>query len=93
MLELGIGAAGGSERIEADRAALNRGGEVAPAEVVPPPASGVAGGKGRCFACLCEDVTAHDISHALDEGFDPFPHLDELLARRATVVGGHAEAG
>ena len=84
MLELGIGAAGDSERIEADRAALNRGGEVAPAEVVPPPASGVAGGKGRCFACLCEDVTAHDISHALDEGFDSL----ELLKRYTTATMG-----
>ncbi len=51
---------------------------------MPAPASGAARGKGRCFACLCEDVTADDISHSLEEGFDSL----ELLKRYTTVTMG-----
>ena len=54
----------------------------ATAATIPPPVSGA--GKGRCFACLCEDVTAKDIDYAVGEGFDSL----ELLKRYTTVTMG-----
>jgi sarcosine oxidase, subunit alpha len=82
-LELGLGGDDEVARIEAERTALGDARE-AVSEAVPAPASGAARGKGRCFACLCEDVTADDISHSLDEGFDSL----ELLKRYTTVTMG-----
>jgi sarcosine oxidase subunit alpha len=37
---------------------------------------------GKCFVCLCEDVTAKDIAQAVAEGFD---HIETL--KRYTTVG------
>ncbi|MGH2852092.1 MAG: FAD-dependent oxidoreductase, partial [Solirubrobacteraceae bacterium] len=49
---------------------------------IPPPVSGA--GRGRCFACFCEDVTAKDIDYAVGEGYDSL----ELLKRYTTVTMG-----
>jgi sarcosine oxidase subunit alpha len=52
------------------------------AEVVPPPVSGA--GRGKCFACFCEDVTAKDIHLSVEEGYDSI----ELSKRYTTVTMG-----
>ncbi|MDQ5834672.1 MAG: (2Fe-2S)-binding protein, partial [Actinomycetota bacterium] len=49
---------------------------------VPAPVSGTA--KGKCFACLCEDVTAKDIHLSVDEGYDSI----ELSKRYTTATMG-----
>ena len=49
---------------------------------VPPAATGTD--KGKCFACLCEDVTAKDIKLSVDEGYDSI----ELSKRYTTVTMG-----
>ncbi len=49
---------------------------------VPPPVAGA--GKGKCFACLCEDVTAKDIHLSVEEGYDSI----ELCKRYTTVTMG-----
>jgi sarcosine oxidase, subunit alpha len=49
---------------------------------VPPPVSGA--GHGKCFACLCEDVTAKDIKLSVEEGYDSI----ELSKRFTTVTMG-----
>ncbi len=41
-------------------------------------------GGGKAILCLCEDVTAADVAHAVDEGFD---HI-ELLKRYLTISMG-----
>jgi sarcosine oxidase, subunit alpha len=41
-------------------------------------------GRGRCFACLCEDVTAKDITRTVAEGYDSL----ELAKRYSTVFMG-----
>jgi sarcosine oxidase, subunit alpha len=57
--------------------------EPTPAPIAIPPA--VAGqGQGKCFACLCEDVTAKDIKLSIDEGYDSI----ELSKRYTTVTMG-----
>jgi sarcosine oxidase subunit alpha len=55
--------------------------ERAPA-AVPPPVAGAT--RGKCFACLCEDVTAKDIKLSIDEGYDSI----ELSKRYTTVTMG-----
>jgi sarcosine oxidase subunit alpha len=40
--------------------------------------------RGKCFACLCEDVTAKDIKLSIDEGYDSI----ELSKRYTTVTMG-----
>src|SRR5262249_31274405 len=42
------------------------------------------GKKGRCFVCLCEDVTDKDVERAIQEGFDSI----ELAKRYTTVTMG-----
>ena len=54
----------------------------APAVAVAPPVSGA--GRGKCFACICEDVTSKDIDYAIDEGYDSI----ELAKRYTTVTMG-----
>ena len=54
----------------------------ADAVAVPPPVSGA--GHGKCFACLCEDVTAKDIHLSVEEGYDSI----ELCKRYTTVTMG-----
>jgi sarcosine oxidase subunit alpha len=41
-------------------------------------------GRGKCFVCLCEDVTDKDIKRAIAEGFDSI----ELTKRYTTVTMG-----
>jgi sarcosine oxidase, subunit alpha len=60
-------------------------GESVPEEIavaVPPPAAGAD--RGKCFACLCEDVTAKDIKLSVAEGYDSI----ELAKRYTTVTMG-----
>jgi sarcosine oxidase, subunit alpha len=54
----------------------------AAAVAVPPPVAGA--GHGKCFACLCEDVTAKDIKLSVEEGYDSI----ELSKRYTTVTMG-----
>ena len=49
---------------------------------VPPPVTGAD--RGKCFACICEDVTSKDIAFSIDEGFDSI----ELSKRYTTVTMG-----
>ncbi|MBV9817080.1 MAG: (2Fe-2S)-binding protein [Solirubrobacterales bacterium] len=55
----------------------------APGELALAPAVSGAG-RGKCFACLCEDVTAKDVSQSIDEGYDSI----ELSKRYTTVTMG-----
>ncbi len=41
-------------------------------------------GKGKCFVCVCEDVTTKDLKRAIEEGFDSI----ELAKRYTTVTMG-----
>ena len=41
-------------------------------------------GKGKCFVCICEDVTTKDVKRAISEGFDSI----ELAKRYTTVTMG-----
>ncbi len=50
--------------------------------VAPPAVSGRE--RGKCFACLCEDVTEKDIAFSIAEGFDSI----ELCKRYTTVTMG-----
>jgi sarcosine oxidase, subunit alpha len=50
--------------------------------VVAPPVAGA--GRGKCFACFCEDVTSKDIGLAIDEGYDSI----ELSKRYTPVTMG-----
>jgi sarcosine oxidase subunit alpha len=51
-------------------------------EAVPPAVAGA--GRGKCFACFCEDVTAKDIHLSVQEGYDSI----ELSKRYTTVTMG-----
>jgi sarcosine oxidase, subunit alpha len=51
-------------------------------EAVAPAVAG--SGRGKCFACLCEDVTAKDIHLSVEEGYDSI----ELSKRYTTVTMG-----
>ncbi len=51
-------------------------------EAVPPAVAGAA--RGKCFACLCEDVTAKDIHLSVEEGYDSI----ELSKRYTTATMG-----
>src|SRR5205823_4698524 len=43
-----------------------------------------AAGQGKCFVCVCEDVTDKDMKRAIAEGFDSI----ELAKRYTTVTMG-----
>ena len=53
-----------------------------PEVAVPPPVT--SDRKGKCFACLCEDVTAKDIHLSVEEGYDSI----ELSKRYTTATMG-----
>ncbi len=57
-------------------------GSEAEAVAVAPPVSGER--HGKCFACLCEDVTSKDIELSVAEGYDSI----ELSKRYTTVTMG-----
>ena len=48
------------------------------------PAAASTGSASRSFVCFCEDVTAHDIERAIDEGFEDI----QTLKRYTTVSMG-----
>jgi sarcosine oxidase subunit alpha len=48
------------------------------------PAPSYAGDGGKCFVCICEDVTTKDLKRAVAEGFDSI----ELAKRYTTVTMG-----
>jgi sarcosine oxidase subunit alpha len=52
------------------------------AVAVAPPVSGA--GRGKCFACFCEDVTSKDVHLSIEEGYDSI----ELSKRYTTVTMG-----
>ncbi|MGH2895228.1 MAG: FAD-dependent oxidoreductase, partial [Solirubrobacteraceae bacterium] len=55
---------------------------VAPDVAVAPAVSGA--GRGKCFACFCEDVTNKDVHLSIEEGYDSI----ELSKRYTTVTMG-----
>jgi sarcosine oxidase subunit alpha len=55
----------------------------APDVVVAPAVSGADRG-GKCFACICEDVTSKDVHLSIEEGYDSI----ELSKRYTTVTMG-----
>jgi sarcosine oxidase subunit alpha len=79
---LGFGDAVSRDRVSAEREGL----EHAPADrtptAEPPPVTSAR--KGKCFACLCEDVTAKDIRLSVEEGYDSI----ELSKRYTTTTMG-----
>ena len=79
---LGLGDDDSRAATEAQRMRLiELGAERAPVAVPP---AGVGAGRGKCFACLCEDVTAKDIEYSIEEGYDSI----ELAKRYTTVTMG-----
>jgi len=79
---LGLGDARSRERLEQERSRLAGLSAAGPELAVP--AASAAGGKGKCFACLCEDVTTEEIRQGVQEGFDSI----ELTKRYTTVTMG-----
>ncbi len=77
---LGLGDERSRGQANEERARLAR--STAP-EAAPAPAV-VGEGEGKCFVCLCEDVTAKDIAYSVGEGFDSI----ELAKRYTTVTMG-----
>ncbi len=79
---LGLGDADSRARAAQEREHLDRP-QAWPAKVaVPPPVT--SGRPGKCFACLCEDVTAKDIHLSVEEGYDSI----ELSKRYTTTTMG-----
>ncbi len=80
--EAGFGDSGSRQQADADRRRLaeRAGSQAAVAE--PPAVSG--SGRGKCFACFCEDVTSKDVRKSIDEGYDSI----ELSKRYLTVTMG-----
>ena len=68
-------AAEGMDRLEGRRPGPDE-------SAVPPARTGER--KGKCFACLCEDVTAKDIHLSVEEGYDSI----ELSKRYTTTTMG-----
>ena len=79
---LGLGDADSRRREADDRDALKGLAAEPQATAVPPPVT--SGRKGKCFACLCEDVTAKDIKLSIEEGYDSI----ELSKRYTTTTMG-----
>ncbi|HMJ95419.1 MAG TPA: 2Fe-2S iron-sulfur cluster-binding protein, partial [Thermoleophilaceae bacterium] len=79
---LGLGDADSMARATAERARLNRPEAWPPKVAVPPPV--MSERKGKCFACLCEDVTTKDIHLSVEEGYDSI----ELSKRYTTTTMG-----
>ncbi len=77
---LGHGDETSHQRITEIRAQLS--GQPASDVVVAPAVSGA--GRGKCFACFCEDVTSKDVHLSIEEGYDSI----ELSKRYTTVTMG-----
>ena len=80
--ELGLGTADSRARATQERGRLDRPEAWPPKVAVPPPVTSERGGK--CFACLCEDVTSKDIHLSVEEGYDSI----ELSKRYTTTTMG-----
>jgi sarcosine oxidase subunit alpha len=78
----GCGDARSRELAEEPRRELDRLASTPPPVAEPPAAAG--SGRGKCFACLCEDVTAKDVHTSIEEGYDSI----ELSKRYLTVTMG-----
>jgi sarcosine oxidase, subunit alpha len=78
---LGHGDAPSDQRITEIQAQLSD--APAPDVVVAPAVSGADRG-GKCFACICEDVTSKDVHLSIEEGYDSI----ELSKRYTTVTMG-----
>ncbi|MGH2803983.1 MAG: aminomethyltransferase, partial [Thermoleophilaceae bacterium] len=78
---LGLGDAASRARAEEGRERLHGLARRPPDVAVPPPPGAR---KGKCFACLCEDVTAKDIHLSVEEGYDSI----ELSKRYTTTTMG-----
>jgi sarcosine oxidase subunit alpha len=79
---LGFGDAQSRERADAERERLSATRASDSSVAVPPPVTSERDGK--CFACLCEDVTAKDIHLSVEEGYDSI----ELSKRYTTTTMG-----
>jgi sarcosine oxidase subunit alpha len=78
----GFGDAGSRERAEAERRDLAE--RAAARAPVAEPLAAAGERRGKCFACLCEDVTAKDVRTSIEEGYDSI----ELSKRYLTVTMG-----
>jgi sarcosine oxidase, subunit alpha len=78
---VGLGDDDSHARAAAEREAIRPRGWSSPV-AVPPPVTSER--KGKCFACLCEDVTAKDIHLSVEEGYDSI----ELSKRYTTATMG-----
>ncbi len=79
--ELGLGDVGSRERTAAERERLaDLDVDPVVADIPEPPADR----RGKCFACLCEDVTVKDIHLSAEEGYDSI----ELSKRYTTATMG-----
>jgi sarcosine oxidase subunit alpha len=81
-LSLGFGDAAARELAGAHRESLERRPAWPAPTAVPPPVNSER--KGKCFACLCEDVTTKDIHLSVEEGYDSI----ELSKRYTTTTMG-----
>jgi sarcosine oxidase subunit alpha len=79
---LGLAGEASEARLAELGAQLAQLGAHAPDVAVAPPVSG--SGRGKCFACLCEDVTSKDVHLSIEEGYDSI----ELSKRYTTVTMG-----
>lgn len=79
---LGLGDGDSRARERALRDELAQARSRPPDVAVAPAVSG--SGRGKCFACLCEDVTTKDIAHSIGEGYESI----ELAKRYTTVTMG-----
>jgi sarcosine oxidase subunit alpha len=79
---LGFGDAASQARIDGERERLDRPQAWPSSVAVPPPVT--SDRSGKCFACLCEDVTAKDIHLSVEEGYDSI----ELSKRYTTATMG-----
>ena len=77
---LGLGDESSRARADEERGAIDE--RPAPAVAVPPAVT--SSRRGKCFACLCEDVTAKDIHLSVEEGYDSI----ELSKRYTTTTMG-----
>ena len=78
----GFGDASSRERAGQQRRELDELGRPRTPIAEPPAAAGER--RGKCFACLCEDVTAKDVHTSIEEGYDSI----ELSKRYLTVTMG-----
>ncbi len=77
---IGLGDESSRERVDAEREEIAK--RPQPDVAVPPAVTSTR--RGKCFACLCEDVTTKDIHLSVQEGYDSI----ELSKRYTTTTMG-----